>query len=116
MAAVGEWRLSIALHEDIEPELVRFLRVRDGIDAGVPSPTDAAPDPEQAGPVDGVTAMCKAFPGTTPDYWMTGISERDIDELCKRLDRGNWATCDTRKHAIDSYLNAVKWIRKAHGK
>jgi hypothetical protein len=117
-ATVGEWRAGLPLHDETEPELVRFLRRLDGYDTDVPDP-DAKESTERApaGSLDGVSSLCKAFPGTTPDYWMTGISGRDIDDLMRtRQTAEDWAKSPERTEAIKRYLNAVKWIRYNHGK
>ena len=113
---VGQWRAELPLHEEHEIALHRFLRRLDGDVQAVPPVDQPAIQPPPPTPWDGIAQLCRLFPGTTPEYWWAGISERDTDELLRASDRNDWATSRTRLQHIDNYLTAVRWIRRTHGK
>jgi hypothetical protein len=111
--AVTEWRANTPLHEEHESKLVTFLRRLDGLDDDVPEP-DRKKDEDPSSPGDGIRMLCKTFPGTTPTYWQTEISCRDLDELLRANDRKNWAESATRSAHIENYMRAIKWVRRNH--
>jgi hypothetical protein len=118
IAEVGEWRTALALHDDVVADLVLFLRTLDGFDDGdVPRlPKEKAEANKHASELAGVGMLCKMFPGTEPEYWRSGISEAEIDELLRCQYAGAWATAPQRVTAIENFRRAIKWIRCAHGK
>lgn len=116
-AAVGEWRQNAPLHEDLELEFVRFLRRLDGLTTDVPEMREEdSSRGVQPSCASGVAALCRLFPGTTPEYWQSEISEKDRDSLLADTHEGDYATSPTRKRHIENYLRAVKWIRFSHAR
>jgi len=59
-------------------------------------------------------AMCRAFPGTTPDYWLDGISKQEAAAMESRAvgESGEWATGRRRTNAMRAFMRAVKAIRR----
>jgi len=114
LTAVGEWRGNAPIHEEHDADIVAFLRLFDGYEDSVPDPAEKPKPHQAASSAPGVSGLCKRFPGTTPDYWIAGISEKEIDELMRQGDAGDFATSAARDAAIKRYLTAVKWVRLAH--
>jgi hypothetical protein len=114
-AEVAEWVSAFPGHEENFPELVALLRLLNRDDDAVASLTPRKPQAQNE--MGGITMLCKMFSGTTPEYWQSGISQAEIDALvqCQDTHGGQWATSAMRSDAIENYLRAVKWIRKAHG-
>lgn len=109
---VHDWRAGLALHDENVPDLVRLLRHIDGY------ADEAAPRPatEEPGELDGIGTLCKMFPGTTPDYWRSGISIAETEALFESTSKQAWAESSKRTAAIENYLLAVKQVRANHGK
>jgi len=113
-AEVSAWRLALPLHEENTGELVRLLRVLDGDATAANVPREHTPATPYAD-LGGIGMLCRLFPGTTPEYWRSGISRAEIDGLLARQETGPWATAQRRSDAIGDYLRAVKLIRCNHG-
>jgi hypothetical protein len=90
---------------------MRTLRMLDGVDADI-IPTKTEPRPQN--PMPGVAMLCRLFSGTTPEYWMSGISVKEIDHLRQANEPEQWATSQCRRAAVEQYQLAVKCIRSAH--
>ena len=58
--------------------------------------------------------MCKAFPGVSPEYWLTGISANDARDMLLDVADENFATSTDRTEAIKNFLKAIKWIWVKH--
>ena len=115
--SISAWRDSLPLHDSSVMELIAELQMLDGCTSFVPEPgvTDK-PVPIREGSATWAARMCKAFPGVPPDYWMTGISERDAQDMLAGITGGDWATSERRTAAIGNFLKAIRWIRINHGK
>jgi hypothetical protein len=115
IAEVSEWRTELPLHDDNVEDLLRALRTLDGdYDITVPRLPEDKQQERPASELAGVNMLCQIFYGTTPEYWRSGISDAEIDELMRARDSGQWANSETRKRAIENYLRAVKWMRRCH--
>lgn len=115
---VGAWRCALPLHDDNEASLVRLCRLIDGyVQPDVLAPEQKGTEPEHDDVESRcVRMLCEALPGTTPTYWRTEISVAEMDALMRARKPEPWAESPRRKSAIENYLNAVRWIRRAHGK
>jgi hypothetical protein len=119
-SAVSEWSNALPIREDQLPALQSLLQsMRD--DSDVPAPPDPKkrdePIHEGATPEEQAAALCSMFQGTTPEYWLTGISEKQAQVLAAGMvaaqsgGGGCWANSPERTRRIASYMNAVKWIK-----
>jgi hypothetical protein len=118
--AVGAWRCGLPLHDENEAALVRLCRLIDGYtQPDVLAPGQDEPK-DEASPEDMdsrcIRMLCESMPGTTPTYWRSEISVAEMDALMRARRPEAWAEAPRRKDSIANYLNAVKWIRHAHGK
>jgi len=61
-----------------------------------------------------ISTMCKAFPGTLPDYWLTGLPSAKARAILEAAsDEGtDFATSFDRTEAIKNWLRAIKLIWK----
>jgi len=65
--------------------------------------------------------LCKAFPGSSPEYWATGIDRRTIDDMTAAIATAEHQSGqapdpdDPRIRAIHNFRMAVKWVLKNHG-
>lgn len=117
---IREWYDQTAIHDGQLNELVDRLRELNSDSDDVPDPY---PKPkrknETTTPDDApefVGMMCKAFPGVTPEFWLTDISAADARKMFSGvIHEGPWATHPERTAAIENYLRAVKWVWKNHG-
>lgn len=117
-SAVREWADNLPIHEEQLDELCDRLTELDGGVDNVPEPSDNGKKKETVQLVDDScrfsATMCKAFPGVSPEYWLTGIAANDArDMLCDVAD-DNFATSSERTDAIKNFLKAVKWIWVNH--
>tara|TARA_R110000782_G_scaffold56746_1_gene118852 strand:+ start:1759 stop:2457 length:699 start_codon:yes stop_codon:yes gene_type:complete len=113
---VNAWAYDLAIHDDQLDELCDRLSVLDGNDENIPDP--AAKPEESSDCVDGQQTfagiMCKAFPGVSPEYWLTGIAANDARDMLCDVANDNFATSSERTDAIKNFLKAVKWIWVNH--
>jgi len=109
---VWAWRNSLPIHDENEGEFVRLLRMIDRYTEDISTDTDKAD--ERINPFSGVASLCRMFPGTTPDYWQTGMSTGEIALLLDADKTSQWATSSDRTRAIAAFLSAVKYIRQQH--
>lgn len=111
--AVGAWRVTLAMHDDVIPDLMHMLRLFNGDDMAV----EATPDePKQEGQPNALanicTLYCQLFPSTTPEYWKTGISAAESKALlAAKTDDAEWSKSERMRQANINYLRAVKWLR-----
>ena len=118
-AAIRIWFDGLAIHENQISELCDRLRELDGETESVSDPY-AKPKWQEPSQPDNmpefVSMMCSAFPGVTPEYWLTEISsEASRKMFAGATHDGPWATHPERTAAIENYLRAVKWVWKNHG-
>ena len=116
--ALREWMDGVAIHNEELPEICdelrRINRQRDTVPDVDQRPTD---DDDSIGDVPQfVAAMCKVFPGVSPDYWMTGIAGCDARDMMQSAVSGgcNFATSADRTEAQRNFLRAVKWVWRNH--
>ena len=115
---VSEWFDMLALHDDQIIVLTDRLRQLDG-QADVETVSNGTDDAPAI--TDSITAgtagLCKAFPGTTPDYWMSGVSAAEARGMMESVatHNGCFANSPRRTRAVSNYLNAVKQVRLNHG-
>jgi hypothetical protein len=114
---LSEWFDALPIQDaQLEPLCVK-LRELDGETKQVPDhaskygDADVVPDDPCA---SFASAMCHAFPGTTPEYWLTEISTADAKRILTGASTGGFAESDDRRESIANYLKAVKWIWKRH--
>lgn len=117
-ARLRAWDDALSIPDDAFKPLCDRLRELDGdTTSDVPDP-DARPresDPIQQDPDAAFAAlMCKAFPGATPEYWLSGIAEVDALAMLAPSTETSFADSPARNRAIHNYLNAVKWIWLNH--
>jgi len=112
------WADSIPVHDLVLDVLCDELSRIDGDIDCVPNPDALV---KRASPTGGnsdqtfCAAMCKAFPGVPPEYWLTGISEHDAMQMLESAgDHGCFATSTDRKAHVRNFLNAIKQIRDNH--
>ena len=88
------------------------------------SDADSVPDPSKKATTQHegenlpqfIACMCKAFPGVSPEFWLTGISAQDARKMLNSAsESGSFAESEVRRSAIADYLRAVKWVRYNHG-
>lgn len=117
MEAVEMWASDVPIHDSELTRICDIVASLDGDDESIPDPS--APEQEDdVVPQDSgarfAAIMCGAFPGCSPEFWLTGISSRDAIDM---LDEGNgesFATGSHRTTAIANYLKAVKHVRASH--
>lgn len=111
--ALVEWRVRIPLHDDQVLPLIQTLKEMDGLSDVVPCPSDGNPtDMDHARSTTGIMALCRAFPGTTPDYWDTHATLSMIDDVQSAFaSKEGWANSDERTESIKRWLSAVRWLR-----
>jgi len=112
--AAVEWFDSLPIHErEIDPLMFRIMEI-DGDRQTVPAPCKKANDDQDNGG-DGTTfvaIMSKAFPGMSSEYWLTGVAASSARKmLIEQASKSTWANSPTFHSAVESYLNAVQWIR-----
>lgn len=116
--AVRVWSDKLPIHEAQLNELCDRLTELDGGVDTVPDPEDRDKDKDPAPLVDDScqfsATMCKAFPGVSPEYWLTGISANDARDMLLDVADENFATSTDRTEAIKNFLKAIKWIWVKH--
>ena len=117
--AVREWSNALPIHEDQLDNLCDRLRELDGDFEHVTDPADKdKPKEDSPSLVDEsgrfAAIMCKAFPGVSPDYWLTGIAASDARDMLSDVSGDDFATSMERTEAIKNFLKAVKWIWVNH--
>ena len=113
---VRAWVRKSPIHKRQLPELFDSLMVldeyKDEPDGLSDKPNAAEPKINSAH--GSLAALCRAFPGTTPDYWYAGISKADAEEIeGGYAAEGEWATSPTREAAIRRYMRAVQFITES---
>ena len=115
---VLDWYEQSGIHQGQLAVLSGALNRLNGVDNDVPNP-DATPTQDDSAPVDNsarfAAAMCHAFPGSTPEYWLTEIpSTVAVKMLAEASGSGQFATSPERTRAISNYLTAVKTLWRMH--
>ena len=112
-AAVGEWRVKLALHDAVIPDLMHMLRMLNGDDMAVEATPDEPKQESVPNPLANICALyCQLFPSTTPEYWKTGISAAESKALlAAKTDEPEWNKSERMHQAEVNYLRAVKWLR-----
>jgi hypothetical protein len=114
LSVARKWLDNAAIHDGQVGELCKALRALHGGGSTVPEPDESRR--KDAGPVTphaGIAILCKTFPGTTPDYWLTDCAAEDARAYAAAVNAdASFATSRKRKAAIEDYLRAVRWIRR----
>ena len=118
-AKLNDWRDGLAIQDDQIPELCETLRGMDGQGEFVPDLTDGkVEDIEPMAPSSvpqNVAALCKAFPGVSPEFWLTDISSNDsMLMLATACNESGWAESPLRRAAVANWLKAIKWVWRNH--
>jgi len=115
--AVRKWSEGLAIPDAALDGLVDRLRVLDGDADSVPD-ADAPPAHEDATTPDNgarfAAMMCKAFPGASPEFWLTGVAASDARDMLSGVSDEGFAESHERTEAIKNFLKAVKWIWVNH--
>ena len=113
------WSDALPIHDDELDQLCDRLRELDGDGDAVPDP-GARKTEENDAPRDEsakfAAIMCKAFPGPTPDYWLTEIAASDARAMLAGVGSEDFAESSERTEAIKNFLKAIKWVWFNHGK
>jgi len=116
--AVSEWYTQAAIHAGQLNVLCEAMHTLDGTDGGDVEDPDAKPALVDAKPDNGskfAAMMCKAFPGVSPEYWLSEISKTDALAMLDAVsESGPFATSRERTEAISNYLRAVKTLWRIH--
>jgi len=120
--AVGDWMRELPVPEADLPELTERLRRMGASDEVPPPPKQSAAgaagdDAAGATPEERAAMLCAQFQGTTPEYWLTGCSERAAMMMAAARIAGEnadgcWANSPERARRMASYMNAVKWVAR----
>jgi hypothetical protein len=117
--AVTDWLQNVPLRPDQFSELQRRLQAMRVDDEVPPVPDPKHTDREEPAasmtPEERAGDLCAMFKGTSPDFWLTGISDQSATMVAASMvarenGGGCWANSPTRTRRIASYMNAVKWI------
>ena len=115
--AVSEWFANLPIQDAQIVPLCDRLRELDGEDDCVPA-IDPKPSTGERATDDlpaFVSIMCKAFPGVSPEYWLTECSASEARGMLDKVSSDdNFATSMQRSNAIRNYLTAVKWLWRIH--
>ncbi len=116
----AEWYKALPIHAGQIEELCKRIDALDGNTTAVADPNskgEGSAPPERRGTTRAFVAiLCKAFPGLSPEYWLTGISAHDArGMLAEASSGGEWATSPERTEAQKDYLKAVRWLWLEYG-
>ena len=114
--AVTAWGDTLAIHDSHLAALCDRLTGLDGDKESIPDP-DEKNDPEppqQESAATFAALMCKAFPGASPDFWLSGIGAGDALAMLAGVGSDDFAESFERTEAIRNFLKAVKWIWENH--
>ena len=113
-----EWWDELPIHGEQVPVLCEALRKLDGEGESVPDAdekTECAHIACTSSVPTSIAALCKAFPGVSPEYWLTDISSADSMEMLVSVGSGgSWAESYERRTAVANWLKAVKWVWRNH--
>ena len=125
-SALKGWMKSLPMPMSQLVEVCERLRELDGEDDDAiqdpdKKPPEADDGTDQYSAVRTMAYLCKAFPGSTPDYWRTGIAKAIADEMMDAVsmaaerEPGQAPDPDSpRMRAIHNFRMAVKWILRNH--
>jgi hypothetical protein len=115
---LDEWRNDLPVHDDQVAALCDTLRDLDGQQDSVPDVRDDSEDGEEVEAVNtahSIASFCKAFPGVSPEFWLTDISSADSMQMLSAVGSdGGWAESPIRREAVANWLRAVKWVWRNH--
>jgi len=116
VARCTEWFDGLPLHVGQILPLINRLRELDRNTSSVSDGTADMSDQVLASQPAGVAIMMKAFPGTTPEFWLTGCAAADAREYVQSVSDGgsDFSTSATRTSAQTDYLKAVKAVWGNH--
>jgi len=117
---VMPWYDALPMPDDADQitALCERLTEIDGGVASVPDPDRSETETESEDNSTRFVALaCKAFPGVSPDYWLTDMPSHAIREMISSMsatEGDGWATSERRTSAIANWLKAVKWVWRNH--
>jgi len=121
--AVTEWFNGLAMQDTQLLAVYDHLNDINGYDQGL-RPPDAKPlIPKRLNMKLQAISLCQIFSNTTPEYWISGISNIEIDEIKDALKLVQNSSIDDplvdihskKNEAIHQFTCAVKWVRQFHG-
>jgi hypothetical protein len=121
-ARVTEWLVSLPVPQR---DLPKIMEACYALDAGNEIEVENPDKAKQADPIprsieERAAELCKAFPGTTPSYWLADVSKVEIMRMAVVCSAdgatGEWAKSPLRIRRIASYLSAVKIISRRGAK
>jgi hypothetical protein len=116
---LNEWHDDVPVHEEQVATLCDTLRALDGQNDSVPDVRDKDDgDLAEIGTANtpqSIATLCKAFPGVSPEFWLTDISSADSTEMLAAVGSdGGWAESPIRREAVANWLRALKWVWRNH--
>ena len=119
--ALRQWSDSCALPELQLVEVCERLQAVNAGESTIPNPDKASEDkPEHYDHREHLALLCKAFPGSAPDYWLCGVSKTVTDGMLRAIESAERAPGaapdpdDPRMRAIHNFRQAVKWVLHNH--
>ena len=116
---INDWANDQAMHDEQIDKLCERLSEMDGNAESIPDPDDAYDksvdsDGYQDHSISFVSIMCKAFPGISPEFWLSEITVKDARKMLADGCSENFADSEERTEAIRNFLKAVKWVWHNH--
>jgi hypothetical protein len=121
--AIKDWTDKLPIQPEQMLAIYDQLKIANGDKEALSVPGAKEPQPQTLNMKLQAVSLCKIFAGTTPEYWLTGISKAEIDEITDALGMiENSGVADPlvdidspKNLAIHNFKTAVKWCRKFHG-
>jgi hypothetical protein len=113
---VDSWLSKQAFRKDDIAVIMAAMYALDNDEPETVEAPNKRPDsqPEYKSLEEKVGLLCKTFPGTTAEYWKTGVSKIEATRMASAVSSsessGAWATSEQRARLIANYLSAVKCI------
>jgi len=120
---IKEWTDALAIQPEQMLSIYDQLKLVNGDNEALSVPGAKESEPQVLNMKLQAVSLCKIFSGTTPEYWLNGISKVEIDEITDALGMiDNSGVSDPlvdidspKNLAIHNFKTAVKWCREFHG-